>query len=101
MARYPDHVAQTIFYSPGPMWNYEQVDLDYSRGDAPETSTDIPVLRLIAAAMLLYRNEDATKNLLPRREAEELIMGPASAFSTMVCKGDSSKLPPMLTPGSR
>jgi len=101
MAKYPDHVAKTIFYSPGPMWNYAEVELDYSRGDAPETSTDIPVLRLIAAAMLLNRSEDAAKNLLPRREAEEQVMGAASVFSTMVCKGGSNKLPPMLAPASR
>jgi len=101
MAKYPDHVAKIIFYSPGPIWNYAQVDVDNSRGDAPEASSDTPVLRLISAGLLINRSEEAAQNLLPRREAEELLMGPPSAFSTMVCKGDSSKLPPMLMPASR
>ena len=91
LAKYPDHVAKVVFYSPGPMWNFteEQEHTDFSRteGGAPA----FPSLRMFAALLLLDRNADAAQNLLPQPEAQELLV-PFLA-RTLVCKGDHGQLP--------
>lgn len=97
MAKYPDHVAKVVFYSPGPIWNYsqDQGKMDFSRTDGG--SPGFPSPRLLAAILLLDRNPDASQNLLPQEEAEELLVPfIAPTGSTLVCKGDSSKLPPLM-----
>jgi len=96
MAKYPDRVAKVVFYSPGSIWNWSQEVPDFSRTDGG--SPDFPSLRLLAALLLLDRNPAAAQNLLPQREAEELLVPfIAPTAGTLVCKGDSDKLPPFLT----
>jgi pimeloyl-ACP methyl ester carboxylesterase len=99
MAKYPDHVAKVVFYSPAPIWNLSQ-DLekaDYSRTDGG--TPGIPSPRLIAAIVLLDRNPDAAQNLLPQEEAAQLLVPfMASTGGTFVCKGDAGKLPPLAGP---
>jgi proline iminopeptidase len=97
MAKYPNHVAKVVFYSPGPIWNISQEleRADYSRtgGGAPDFSS----LRLPAALVLLDRNPDAAENLLPQSEAEELFVPlMAPTVPSLVCQGDASKLPPAM-----
>jgi proline iminopeptidase len=94
MAKYPEHVAKAIFYSPGPIWNVplEMRKADYSRTEWRRP--DSPPLRLLAALLLLNRNPDAAQNLLPQGEAEELLLPLiASMGGEMVCKGDAGRLP--------
>lgn len=97
MAKYPNHVAKVVFYSPGPIWGCppEAYKVDYSRtgGGTPK----FPSLRFLAALLLLDRNPDASEALLPQAEAEELLMPLiAPAGPSFVCKGDTSKLPELM-----
>ena len=97
MAKYPNHVAKVIFYSPGPIWNYlqDQGKMDFSRTDGG--SPGFPSPRLLAALLLRDRNPDAAQNLLPQAEAEELLVPfIAPTSKTFVCKGDGNKLPPLM-----
>jgi triacylglycerol esterase/lipase EstA (alpha/beta hydrolase family) len=96
MAKFPDHVAKVVFYSPGALWNWSQEVPDFSRTEGG--SPGFPSPRLLAALLLLDRNPDAAQNLLPRREAEELLLSfIRPTVGTLVCKGDSNKLPPFMT----
>jgi hypothetical protein len=54
-------------------------------------------IRLIAGLNFHEMNPDAAEHLLPQREAEEL-MAPAMAGrgDTLVCQGDSAKVPPII-----
>ena len=97
MAKYPDHVVKVIFYSPGPIWHFSQErgKWDYSR--TGEGAPRFPSLRFLAALLLLDRNPDASEALLPQPEAEELLVPLiAPTTPTLVCKGDESKLPPLM-----
>lgn len=98
MAKYPAHVSKVVFHSPGSIWKIrDSYPYDYKRTDAGTQSQGFPPLRLIAGLYLLDRNLEAGERAVPQREAEEM-MGPleAAAGSTVVCKGDSAKLPAMI-----
>lgn len=94
IAKYPDHVAKVIFYSPGPIWSWSQ---EASAADFSRTSGGSPnffQFRLLAAMLLQDRNPEAAQNLLPQLEAEELFVPfVAPTGPTLVCKGDADKLP--------
>ncbi|HEX8814508.1 MAG TPA: alpha/beta hydrolase [Terriglobales bacterium] len=97
LAKHPDHVARVVFYSPGPMWNFEegQAHVDFSRTDGGAPA--FPSLRMLAAWLLLERNRDAAQNLLPQPEGEELLVPfIAPAVGTLVCKGDRRQIPPLM-----
>jgi len=92
MAKYPSHVAKVAFLSPSKIWNLEDENYNFSRTD--ENRSIPPPLRFSAALMLRDRNPDASENLLPQREAETL--APPSllrTFGSLVCAGDSKRLP--------
>ena len=92
MAKYPGRVAKVVFHSPGSIWNLPETKMDYSRTDG--ASFRFPSMRLLAALLLRDRNPDAAENLLSQREAEELtvpVFGPT--VKSLVCKGDSARLP--------
>jgi pimeloyl-ACP methyl ester carboxylesterase len=92
MARYPGHVAKVIFHSPGDIWNWGP--FDYSRTDAPRFPP-FPGLRMYAALMLNGRNPKAAEHLVSQREMEGLNIRVLNAqLGTIVCKGDSHRLPP-------
>jgi proline iminopeptidase len=98
MAKYADHVAKVIFYSPGPMWGYppETHKVDYSRTGGG--TSGFPSLRFLVALLLLDRNPDASQALLPQPEAEELLVPLiAPTAPSFVCKGDASKLPELMS----
>jgi len=97
MAKYPNHVAKAVFYSPGPIWGYPPPGTeDYSR-TAIETAA-FPSLRLQAATLLFNRNPEASQALLPQPEAEELFARFIPLFSPIfVCKGDTGKLPELMS----
>jgi len=95
MAKYPNHVAKVVFYSPGPIWGYAALKEDDSRTDGG--TSGLPSLRLLAAMSLFDRNPDASEALLPQMEAEELVVPViAPVPPSFVCKGDASKLPELL-----
>jgi len=97
MAKYPTRVSKVVFHSPAPIWDADDSSLDMSLTDAePLGLSSIPV-RLLAGVYLMEQNPDAADNLLPQRQAEEL-MAPvvAKTFGALVCKGNSQKLPSML-----
>ena len=92
MAKYPGHVAKVIFHSPGDIWNWGP--FDYSRTDAPGFPP-FPGLRMYAAVMLNGRNPEAAEHLVSQREMEGLNLRILEAqLGTIVCKGDSDRLPP-------
>lgn len=95
MAKHPDRVAKVVFHSPGDLWNLSSDTFDFSRTEGGEQG--FPPLRLLTAFFLQLRNPDAAENLVPQREAEEML-APAMAptIGTLVCKGDFAKLPPFL-----
>jgi pimeloyl-ACP methyl ester carboxylesterase len=96
MAKYPNHVAKVVFYSPGPIWGYASLKEDDSRTGGGRSG--FPSLRFLAAMSLFDRNPDASEALLPQLEAEELVVpviGPVPP--SFVCKGDASKLPELLS----
>ena len=95
MAKHPDRVAKVVFHSPGDLWNLSSDTFDFSRTEGGEQG--FPPLRLLTAFFLQLRNPDAAENLVPQREAEEML-APAMAptTGTLVCKGDFAKLPPFL-----
>jgi proline iminopeptidase len=98
MAKYPDHVAKVVFYSPGPIWGYppETQKVDYSRTGGG--TSRFPSLRFLAALLLLDRNPDASQALLPQPEAEELLVPViAPTAPSFVCKADDSKLPELMS----
>ncbi|HEY2463808.1 MAG TPA: alpha/beta hydrolase [Steroidobacteraceae bacterium] len=92
MAKHPGHVAKVIFHSPGHIWNLHNEQIDVSRTDVKETP--FPSLRLVAALLLTDQNPDAAQNLVSQREAEGLLIPLEDAQSgSLVCKGDSNRLP--------
>lgn len=93
MGKYPGHVAKVIFHSPGDIWDWK-LPFDYSRTDAPEFPSSFPGLRMFAAMILTDRNPDAAENLVSQREMEGLFSAGLDAqLGTIVCKGDSKRLP--------
>ena len=97
MAKYPTHVSKVVFHSPAPIWGVEDSSRDMSRTDTEELGLSSIPFRLIAGVSLVEQNPDAADNLLPQRQAEEL-MAPvvAKTVGALVCKGDSNKLPSLL-----
>jgi pimeloyl-ACP methyl ester carboxylesterase len=96
MAKYPNHVAKVVFYSPGPIWGYPPQREDYSRTGGG--TSDFPSLRFLAAMLLLDRNPEASQALLPQPEAEQLLVPLiAPTAPSFVCKGDASKLPELMS----
>jgi pimeloyl-ACP methyl ester carboxylesterase len=96
IAKYPTHVSRVVFHSPGPIWHIENYPFEFSRTD--EGKQGIPPLRLAAAMYLLQQNPDAADNFLPQRQAEELTIPLQVEYaSAMVCKGNSNKIPPVIT----
>ena len=96
MARYPGHVAKVVFHSPGPLWHITEQEPDYSRSDF-SGKLGAPSLRLWAAALLQMRNPAAGESLLPQSEAQLLLLHMISpTVGSLVCRGDSGKLPPSL-----
>lgn len=97
LAKYPDHVAKVVFYSPSSIWNFDeqQEHFDFSRTDGEGPA--FPPLRMLASLLLLDRNADAAQNLLPQPEAEELLVTfLAPTVGSLVCKGDHGQLPPLM-----
>jgi pimeloyl-ACP methyl ester carboxylesterase len=60
----------------------------------------LPPLRLLAGLLLMEKNPDAAEQLLPQREAQELtgpfLMEATRYGKTLVCKGDSAKIPALI-----
>lgn len=98
LAKYPDHVAKVVFYSPSSIWNFaeQQEHFDFSRTDGAPAFPSLRI-RMLATLLLLDRNADAAQNLLPQPEAEELfVTSLAPAVGGLVCKGDRGQLPPLM-----
>jgi pimeloyl-ACP methyl ester carboxylesterase len=100
MAKYPTHVSKVVFNSPGALADFEGSSIDMSRTDDGTRLNGLPPLRLLAGLLLMEKNPDAAEQLLPQREAGEM-MGPflmeATRFGkTLVCKGDSAKIPALI-----
>jgi pimeloyl-ACP methyl ester carboxylesterase len=100
MAKYPTHVSKVVFNSPGALANYEGASVDMSRTDVGPRVTSLPPLRLLAGLLLMEKNPDAAEQLLPQREAEEMtgpfLMEVTRFGKTLVCKGDSAKIPALI-----
>jgi pimeloyl-ACP methyl ester carboxylesterase len=103
MAKYPTHVSKAVFHSPAPIWPGASSTLQLDSADMSRTDfrggslalSDIPI-RLLAGLFLLERNPDAADHLLPQRQAQELMVPVIiETKGTVVCKGNSSKLPPL------
>lgn len=103
MAKYPTRVSKVVFHSPGPIWPGASSTLQLDAADMGRTDfrggslalSDIP-FRLLAGLFLLERNPDAADYLLPQRQAQELMVPVIlETKGTVVCKGNSSKLPPL------
>ena len=95
MAKYPGHVEKVIFLAPASIWNLSQYKYDYARTEGGKEG--IPTLRLLAAFLLEDRNPEAAQNLVPQREAEELLVPViAPTVGQLVCKGDRGALPSYL-----
>lgn len=97
MAKYPTHVSKVVFHSPGAIWNIEGNPTDSSLTDMRKEDIVFPPLRFLAGLYLMQQNPDAAERLLPQREAQELF-APLMAHGgrRLVCKGNSSKLPPLI-----
>lgn len=96
MAKHPGHVSKVIFHSPADIWDWRH-PFDYSRTDAPNFDYDssFAAWRMVAAMMLTDRNPDAAENLVSQREMQGLFSPTLEAeLGTIVCKGDSKRLPP-------
>jgi pimeloyl-ACP methyl ester carboxylesterase len=92
MAKYPSHVAKAVFHSPGTIWRLESDVYDYSRTDVGRVG--LPGPRLLAGLFLRDRNPEAAERLLPQLESEMLVVSSfRQTLGTVVCKGDSDKLP--------
>ena len=94
MATYPGRVSKVIFHAPGGIWDWKDT-FDYSRTDSPGFSAIFPGVRFVAAMILADRNPDAAENLVSQRELEGLSIPVLDAeFGTVVCTGNSNRLPP-------
>jgi len=93
MAKFPTHVAKTIFHSPGLIWRLESgEDYDMSRTDVGRLG--LPGLRLLAALFLRGRNPEAAEKLVPQLESEILVVPSfRQTLGSVVCKGDFNRLP--------
>jgi len=100
MAKYPTRVSKVVFNSPGALAHYEGASADMSRTDLGPQVTSLPPLRLLAGLLLMEKNPDAAEQLLPQREAQEMtgpfLMEVTRYGKTLVCKGDSAKLPQVI-----
>jgi proline iminopeptidase len=101
IARYPLHVSKVVFHSPGAIWNYGQTTpYEWKRTAVgrPQIELSRISLRLLAGLYLMEQNPDAAEHLLPQREAEERMAPPmAHGGDTLVCKGDSAKVPSVIS----
>jgi len=96
MSQYPGHVAKVILLAPGGIWRWDLETNDFGRTDAH--GFPFPKLRFLAAMILTQRNPDAAQNLVSQREAEGLAAPSiAAGLSSLVCKGDSHRLPEEMT----
>jgi pimeloyl-ACP methyl ester carboxylesterase len=94
MATYPGHVSKVIFHAPADIWDWKN-PFDYSRTDAPGFPAFNPGVRFLAAWMLTDRNPDAAENFVSQREIQGLFIPNVDAqLGTVVCKGNSNRLPP-------
>jgi pimeloyl-ACP methyl ester carboxylesterase len=94
MATYPGRVSKVILHAPADIWDWKG-SFDYSRTDAPGFAAIFPGVRFVAAIMLADRNPDAAENVVSQRELEGLSIPLLDAeFGTVVCKGNSDRLPP-------
>jgi len=93
MAKFPNHVAKAVFHSPALIWRLESTEeYDFSRTDVGHQG--LPGPRLLAALFLRDRNPEAAEKLLPQLESEILTVPSfRQTLGTVVCKGDSNKLP--------
>ena len=93
MAKFPTHVAKTIFHAPGLIWRLESgEDYDVSRTDVGRVG--LPRLRLLAALFLRSRSPGAAEKLVPQLESEILVVPSfRQTLGSVVCKGDSNRLP--------
>jgi len=96
MSQYPGHVAKVILLAPGGIWRWDLETNDFGRTDAQ--GFPFPKLRFLAAMILTQRNPDAAQNLVSQREAQGLATPSiAAGLSSLVCKGDSHRLPEDIT----
>jgi pimeloyl-ACP methyl ester carboxylesterase len=91
MAAFPDHVARTIFISPGVLGDRRKVRYDYKRTAASEDdSILLPPLRFIVAGVLARINPSAAQTFASQREMGSLydifITGPGIEYQVN-CKG--------------
>jgi proline iminopeptidase len=94
MATYPGHVSKVIFHAPADIWDWKY-PFDYSRTDAPRFPAFFPGVRFVAAMLLTDRNPDAAENFVSQRELQGLFIPVLDAeLGTIVCKGNSNRLPP-------
>jgi proline iminopeptidase len=75
IAKYPEHAAKVVLYSPGPIWNWTNYDFDLSHtAEAPFKGT-LPFR--LWAALFLAQNRDnpvAGEKLVSLRESETLYL---------------------------
>jgi proline iminopeptidase len=87
-------VSKVIFHSPADIWDWK-TPFDYSRTDAPQFGSQFPGLQLLATVYLASRNPDAAEKLVSQRQMEGLFIPLLDTeLGTIVCKGDSDRLPP-------
>jgi len=93
MAKFPTHVAKAVLHAPGLMWRLESGEnYDFSRTDVGHMG--LPGLRFLAALFLRNRNPEAAERLVPQLESEILVVPSfRQTLGTVVCKGDTNKLP--------
>jgi len=93
MAAYPQHVARTIFHSPGPLWNSNRLKPDYGR-TASEAESGLPPIRAIAAILLFNINPDAAEALVGQDEFNAWFDNElSSSLGELFCKEDAAKIP--------
>jgi pimeloyl-ACP methyl ester carboxylesterase len=92
MAKFPTHVSKVVLHSPGEIWRLESEDYDFFRTDVGRQG--LPGLRLLAALFLRDRNPEAAEKLVTQLESEILVVSSfRQTLGTVVCKGNSNKLP--------
>ena len=100
IAKYPEHVAKVVFYSPAPIWNLENYNVDLSRSAQAQAPIKPSLPLRLWASLFLAENRDnpiAGERLLPQREAETLYLpGVAPQVYGLICSGDTRELPPYM-----
>jgi len=97
MSKYPGRTAKVILHAPGDIWRWDlEEDDDFTRTDAH--GFPFPNLRFLAAMLLTERNPDTAQSLVSQREAEGLAIPSIDwEIHSLVCKGDSDRLPDDMT----